>query len=329
MSHRFVVLGCGSIGKRHIRNLIHLGVTEIVAVDPTESRRAEAAELGIKVAASFEEALASRPTACVIASPNKYHRQDLENCLSAKLHTLVEKPLAVTSEGLEAIVSGFEIEGLVGHVGTNFKFHPSFVKMREVLPTIGKVYAARAISGQYLPDWHPWEDYRNGYSARKDLGGGVLLDTHELLYMTWFLGPGEAVASMSSKVSDLEIDTEDLAQVMIKHEGGAISTIQADYLQRTYQRNYEFTGSEGFLRWDVNERAVKRWLKGTGEWTIWEEPRSYDLNQMYVEQTKQFLSAIEDNDPAKVVTPLRDGLAVLKLTEACKRSNQDMAVVTL
>ncbi len=329
MSHRFVVIGCGSIGKRHIRNLLHLGVKDIVAVDPTEPRRAEAAELGVEVAPSFDDALSFGPNACVIASPNKFHRQDLDSCLNARLHTLVEKPLAVTSEGLEATITGFESQNLVGHVGTNFKFHPSFARMREVLPSIGKVYAARAISGQFLPDWHPWEDYRNGYSARKDLGGGVLLDTHELLYMTWFLGPGEAVASLNAKVSDLEIDTEDLAQVIIRHRGGAISTIQADYLQRTYQRNYEFTGSEGFLRWDVNEKAVKRWLKSTGEWTIWEEPRGHDLNQMYIDQTKQFLAAIESGDPSAVSTPLRDGLEVLRLTEACKQSNEEMKVVSL
>lgn len=329
MTHRFVVIGGGSIGKRHIRNLFANGVGHVAAVDPNPDRQAEAKTLGAEAYATFEEALSFKPTACVIASPNIFHADNLRACLTAGLHTLVEKPLAVTSDGLAEIVTEFKAKNLIGHVGSNFKFHPSFRRLKDCLPRIGQIYSARAISGQYLPDWHPWEDYRQGYSANQSLGGGVLLDTHELLYMTWFLGPATAVNCMSGKVSDLEIDTEDLAQLTLRHEAGALSTIQADYLQRTYQRSSEFHGSDGFLKWDVNERTVRLFVKSEEKWTVWEEPRGYDANQMYMEQTRHFLDTITGEANGEFLTPLSDGLAVLRLTEAAKLSQQEARTVTV
>lgn len=329
MTHRFAVIGCGSIGKRHIRNLLACGVRDIVGIDPSPERQAEARVLGVQAAASLDQSPIASLTAAIIASPNIYHRDNLRHCADLGLHVLVEKPLAVSSRGLDEIVTEFESKRLVGHVGSNFKFHPSFARMREELPSIGRVLAARAVSGQYLPDWHPWEDYRQGYSANTSLGGGVLLDTHELLYLTWFVGPAAEVACLNGKVSDLEIDTEDLAQIVLRHRCGALSTIQADYLQRSYHRTYEFTGTEGSLMWDVNAQQVRRYSAASNTWTVWDEPRGYDLNTMYADQTRHFLAAVEAGNPDAVATPLAEGLAVLRLTEAAKLSQAERRIVSL
>jgi predicted dehydrogenase len=216
----------------------------------------------------------------------------------------------------------------VAFVGSNWKFHPSFQKLKLLLDkgAIGRVTSARCQFGQYLPDWHPWEDYRDTYSARRGLGGGVLLDSHEFDYMTWFLGPVRRLVCMADRVSSLEIDTEDTAAVILRFESGAIGEMHLDYTQRAYQRNFEFFGEGGTLRWDIRERAVRLYEVGRGEaWTVFEEPVGYDLNLMYVEEIAHFLDCICRR--ATPITDLRQGVLALKLILAAKASSLDRVAV--
>jgi predicted dehydrogenase len=195
--------------------------------------------------------------------------------------------------------------------------------MKEILESgvIGKVLSARCQFGQYLPDWHPYENYRTSYSARSDLGGGILLDSHEFDYMQWFLGDVSELFCFAGKASNLEIDTEDTAEVLLKFQSGTIAEIHLDYTQRIYQRNYEFFGENGTLKWDFQDRSVRLYLASENKWEIYEEPRNYDLNEMYKEQMKHFLDAIESE--TKTITDIFAGWKTLKLIMAAKESAID------
>ena len=325
----FAVVGCGSIGKRHIRNLIALGQVQVIGVDPSPARQAEAVACGAESAASLEEAIGHGVNVVFVTSPNRFHREALEQAVRAGCHVFMEKPLDVHSEALEPILESLTAQGLVGMMGSNWKFHPSLRRLKTELEagSIGRVLSANMVCGQYLPDWHPWEDYRLGYSARADLGGGVLLDSHELDYATWLLGPAVTVACLAGKISDLEISTEDSASILLELQSGTQVSLQLDYTQRLYRRVYGFNGAEGSLIWDAAERAVRRYQVATGAWTVWEEPRGYDVNTMYLEQTQHFLDAIAGR--VLPITPLTQGLVVLRIIEAAKRSSQNQRFVKL
>lgn len=328
-SMRMVVVGCGSIGKRHLRNLKTIQGMDLIGVDSREDRRREVEnQLAIPTRATLAETLKTRADAVLVATPPRWHVPVALEAVRAGCHLFVEKPLSHTLDGVEELVREVEARGLVGFVGSNWKFHPSFQKMKMLLEkgAIGRVTSARCQFGQYLPDWHPWEDYRETYSARRDLGGGILLDSHEFDYMTWFLGPVQSLACMADRVSALEIDTEDTAAVMLRFASGAIGEMHLDYTQRAYQRNFEFFGEEGTIRWDIRERAVKLFEAGReGAWTVFDEPIGYDLNGMYVDEVRHFLDCI--GRQTTPLTDLRQGLMVLKLILAAKTSSLTSSVI--
>ena len=324
----FAIVGCGSIGSRHIRNLIQCGERNITAVDVSRDRREEAsAAYGVGAAATLDDALKDGANVVFVTLPNAFHYDVLKQAIASGCHVFCEKPLASASDGVDELVAQAREKRLVGFMGSNFKFHPSFSKMKQLIEdgTIGRVLSARALCGQYLPDWHPWEDYRQGYSARSDLGGGVLLDSHEFTYMTWLLGPVSSVACMSDRISDLEIDTEDTASILLKMSSGAQAEIHLDYTQRAYQRSYDLCGSIGSLHWNIRDRCVKVYSADSGVWTVHEEPAYYDLNQMYVEQTRHFLSCLRGE--AEPATTLEEGLRTLRLIEAARQSSRERRFV--
>ena len=173
-----LVVGCGSIGQRHIGNLQRLGIENILAVEPREDqRKAVADRFGIEAAGDLPSALARGAFAALICTPSRLHLGQALAAAEAGCHLFVEKPVANSLEGLERLIETVESRRLASLVGCNFRFHPGLRRVKQLIEdgSIGKVISARADFGQYLPDWHPWEDYRKGYSANRSMGGGVLL----------------------------------------------------------------------------------------------------------------------------------------------------------
>jgi predicted dehydrogenase len=326
---RLLVIGGGSIGKRHAKNLLSLGVNNLVIVEPDQVRALEIQEtLQVKVATSIEAACEqSTFDAAVICSPSRFHPEHALLCSEKGMHLFIEKPAAPSKEGLVALGAVAKNKKIITMVGSNWKFHPMFQKMKTLIDdgVVGKILSARCQFGQYLPDWHPWEDYRRGYSANQKLGGGILLDSHEFDYLTWFLGPVSTLISLSGKVSSLEIDVEDIAETIVRFESGAIGEIHVDYIQRFYQREFEFFGETGSILWNAKDKKVV--LESVGkdaqEFLL---PGDYDTNDMYVEEMKHFLHCVETN--TQTITPLEQGIRVVELILAAKESNQNGRAIT-
>jgi len=321
---KIAVIGCGSIGKRHIRNLLSLNGNDVIAYDKDARKLAEVkADFGIKVLFSLPEVLSLRPSAALVCTPNSLHVPIAHQVAKLGAHLFIEKPLSHNLDGVDRLLTKVNEQKLITMVGCNFKFHPSFKKMKAILESgvLGRVLSARCQFGQYLPDWHPWEDYRTGYSARSDLGGGILLDSHEFDYMQWFLGDVSELFCFAGKVSNLEIDTEDTAEVLLKFQNGTIAGIHLDYTQRAYQRNYEFFGENGTLKWNFQERKVWLYLASENKWEVFEEPRNYDLNEMYKEEMKHYLDSIENEK--ETITDIFAAWKTLKLIMAAKASAED------
>lgn len=320
---KILIIGGGSIGKRHAKNLLSLGEKDITIVEVNPERAAAVEkELSLSTVPSLEAELDKKPDIAFVCSPSIYHLEQAVQCAEAGCDLFVEKPLSHTTNGLKKLTKLVKLKNLVTMVGSNWKFYPLFQKMKEFLDAgaIGKILSARCQFGFYLPDWHPWEDYRKGYSANKNLGGGILLDSHEFDYLPWFVGGNVTqLACIAEKVSDLEIDVEDTAEVVLQFDNGVEASMHLDYIQRFYQRNFEFFGTEGTMIWDTNWKkfVLRGKTQGEKEFPLEE---GYDLNTMYVEEVKHFLECVEGRK--ETITPFSHGVRVVELITAAKRSSE-------
>ena len=273
---RVAVLGQGSIGRRHTAILRDLGC-EPVVYDPA-----------VEGGASSEAEALEGADAAVVASPSSEHERQTLLAIADGVPTLVEKPLALDVRGAERIERAAADAGVSVDVAMNLRHHPGVLGVRDALPAIGRVARASVWCGSWLPGWRPGTDYRTSYSARRDLGGGVLLDAiHEIDYTLWLLGPARRAEGMSAHASSLELDVEDVAHVHIQHESGALSAITLDYVDREYHRGCRIVGDDGTIDWD--------WARGTvrvvGEAGLrTEREAAADAGPTYVAQMERFLA---------------------------------------
>lgn len=322
-----MIVGCGSIGQRHLANLRSLAPVEVVA---WRQRGRDAASLrerfGLEVADTLAGALARRPDFAIVANPTALHVPVALDIARAGVSLFIEKPLSDRLDGVEALIRTVEEKGLVALVGFNLRFHAGLRLVKELLEAgrIGRVLSLRAEVGQYLPDWHPHEDYRESYSARRELGGGVILDlVHELDYARWLLGPVTEVLALAGRVSDLQIETEDVAEIVLRFETGALGSVHLDYLQRSPVRGCRLVGSEGTLAWDYLANEVRLFESRSGEWTcLSQAPR--DRNDMYLAEMAHFLECVAGRE--KPAVTLEDGAAALELALAARRSAEAHAL---
>jgi len=188
------------------------------------------------------------------------------------------------------------------------------------------VVAMRVEVGQYLPDWHPQENYRASYSARRELGGGVILDAiHEIDYARWLLGEVELVACLADKLSRLEIDTEDTAAILFRFRGGALGEIHLDYVQRSYSRGCQIIGDEGTIRWDYSRREVCCDLGSTKQTKLFSNPPGWQPNDMYLDEMRHFLACIEGTEQA--TQDVFEGSRVLELALMAKESAASQTMI--
>lgn len=325
-----LVVGGGPIGRRHLRNLKALGVTDLALVETDEDRRkAVAAELGVQSFAGFDEGIGWAPEFVVVATPTHLHAEQTLAAVRAGLDVFVEKPLSHSPEHLNQIAEIVQRQRLVSLVGCNMRFHPGPAQVKRLLDEerIGRVLFARVHAGSYLPGWRPGADYRTNYAAREETGGGCLLDfIHEIDLTRWYLGEVVEVFCFAGHLSSLEITTEDVAALVCRHLSGAMSEIHVDYVQRSYERGCQIVGERGTIFWDFTGKQV-RWYDGTGgNWTMFEQPEPWEVNQIYVDEMKHFLECIQHRGPT--VLPIPDAVDLMQIVFAAKTSIREGRLVS-
>jgi len=327
---KVLVVGGGSIGRRHLRNLKLLGVDPLGLVEPDPARRADiVSELAAHSFSTLEEGINWQPNFVIIATPTHLHAQQTLAAVRAGLHVFVEKPLCHSSSGLDEIVDIVNRKGLISLVGCNMRFHPGPAKVKELLNDgqIGKVLFARVHAGSYLPDWRPGVDYRANYAAREETGGGCLLDfIHEIDLTRWYLGDVLDVFCMGGHLSSLEIATEDVAALVCRHANGAISEIHVDYVQRSYERGCQIVGESGTIFWDFMGKQVRWFNAGNGQSTLFPQPDSWEVNDIYIDEMKHFMHCVEQHQPS--VLPITDAAAVMQIVFAAKASMREGRLVS-
>jgi predicted dehydrogenase len=242
----------------------------------------------------------------------------------------VEKPLSHLDADLSELSETVQSQKRVSLVGCNMRFHPGPAKIRELMQEgrLGKILFARVHAGSYLPSWRPNSDYRTNYAAREETGGGCLLDgIHEIDLTRWYLGEVVEVFCATAQLSSLEIATEDVAVLLCRHASGAMSEIHLDYVQRTYERGCQIVGEMGSVFWDFNAKQVRWYDAANSQWTIFDQLSGWELNQMYLDETRHFLDCVGTRDPT--VLPIPEAIAVMQIVFAAKVAAREHRAVSI
>jgi len=314
---RVAVVGTGSIGRRHIANLGARGDCEVMAVSE-HSRREHVYPDGtsLRTCHRYEEAL-SWADAVFICNPTALHQQYLEAAIEADRHVYIEKPVAISTAGLAAILAEADRRRRVVTVGTQFRFNHMLLHIRDFLQRgmLGQVLNVYAWSGEHIADYHPKEDYRQSYAARSDLGGGVLLtQIHQLDYLNWLFGPFDNVTAFEVSVPTLGIDVEASVSYQLSGRRDIPVAGHLNYLQRPKCTGMQITGTGGRIEWSYENNSVVFTQADRSSPQVMTE--SFDRNQMFVDIVDDFLTSIRTG--ANTRAPLGDGIEALRLVEAIK-----------
>ncbi|MGA7574961.1 MAG: aminotransferase class III-fold pyridoxal phosphate-dependent enzyme [Terriglobales bacterium] len=330
VEYRALVVGCGSIGRRHARNLKALGVRQLGFCDTSaEALKQCREEVRGEVFGDLGEALQGfRPDIVLICTPPVYHVEEALAALQARAHVFIEKPLSHESSGIQVLMAEARRHDRNVQIGYNMRFHPGLQILKELIDSgkIGRVLWLNAEAGQYLPDWRPWQHYRESYSARNELGGGIILDgSHELDYICWLLGRPTEVTCRAEHLSSLDVDVEDSAWIYLSFPERRRAELHLDFVQRTYSRSCKVVGETGTALWDFNVQEV-RWF--SAEQPGWNAiPYVFETNDMYVAEMVHFLESLGIGTGPMV--DLEQSRDVIRVVEAAKKSSEEGRAQTL
>lgn len=317
-----LVVGGGSIGSRHLRNLNQLGVEHLGVVETDVSRRATlAAGTPATGFSTLQEGLDWAPHFVVVATPTHLHAEQTLEIVRAGFPVFVEKPLSHSPAGVREISDLVSRTKLVSLVACNMRFHPGPAKVKRLVDEgrLGRILFARIHTGSYLPEWRPNTDYRSNYAARVESGGGCIMDCiHEIDLARWYLGEVQSVFCCAGHLSSLEIETEDVAIVVCRHTRGAVSEIHLDYVQRTYERGCQIVGELGSIFWDFNAKSVRWYSAPEKKWTTYPQAEAWEMNQMYMDEMKHFLDCLAERHPTTL--PIPEAAELMGVVFAAKES---------
>ena len=324
---KFLFFGIGSIAKRHIENIAKLEPSaEFFAY---RERSLSLGEFGkkyrIEIFNKLDDVFSQKYDAAFITNPSSLHMPFVLLAAENNCNLFIEKPVSNNLDDIDKLTEIVRSKNLITFVAYNMRFHPAIKKIKETLNKLGKLYFARLQVGEYLPDWHPNEHYSEGYSARKELGGGAILTMiHEIDYLLWLKHNPNRVYSMMTKVSNLKIDVEDNVELILGYEDGFIAEINLNYLMRKHSRICQIVGENGMLEWDYYKNSLN-FHNNKEEKIIWQN-KSFKRNDMFLEEMKHFLACIKENKKTDI--DLNEGLKSLRIVMAAKESNQYDKVIT-
>jgi predicted dehydrogenase len=317
-----LIIGYGSIGKRHVDNLLKLKkiAQVIVCSNHLDSFKNHPEKEKLKLVRSLEElsTMASNGGQfdfAIVANETYKHVETANTLVESGIHLFIEKPIsdAVTKAlPLKKIAEKHNIKIFVAY---NFRFLGAiqYIKNQVSSEAIGSLYFAEIEVGQYLPSWRPLSDYRESYSARKEQGGGVALDlSHEIDYMRYLFGDPVSWKIMKSKVSDLDINSEDIFKGIYRFSSGFLCSVHTDYIRHNKKRRINIVGSKGTLECDFIKKYIKI-KKNSGEASLFEDASLFDVDESYKSELNHFIECIEKDKTPQIT--LDDGIEVLKLIE--------------
>lgn len=303
---RALIIGLGSIARKHIAALREIDPeAEIAALRSSHNSHPE---LHVTNLFTVEEAKAFAPDFVIISTPTSKHTESIRTALQLKVPLFIEKPLIHSLDDL-SIISEIEASGILHYVACNLRFLDCLNFVKKATETRGtRINEVNSYCGSWLPGWRPGTDFRNIYSARPEMGGGVHIDLiHEIDYIYWIFGQPSAISGIRRSNSSLEIEAIDYANYCLSYPDFCASVI-LNYYRRDYKRTLEIVWEDETWLVDLRKNQVTR--EGR---VIFESPHS--ILDTYTSQLIYFTNLIKDgashsfNEVSDAVNTLRIALS--------------------
>ena len=296
---KVLIAGTGSIGKRHIRNIQMLDkYVEFVFLRYGARQDALSTALNAHVVSNISEIESLAVDWAVVATPSALHTQLIVDLIEMSVPMYIEKPVVTFEKDVALVrdVLGKRQYQQTTLVGCNLRFLPSLIKLKTMLDTgvIGDVVRATFQVGQWLPDWRPGQDYTQSYSAKPELGGGVIMDLiHEFDAARWLFGDFDSVHAFVSSCPTLNIQSEAVASIIMKGRNTPLVSINLDYVARNPIRCYEFIGNQGTIVWDLIRKKLILYSPDENIVNIRNEYFDFDVGETYKVAMRTFVNAVQ------------------------------------
>ena len=323
----FLVIGLGSMGKRRIRCLKTLACNEIIGFDLREDRRKECEEkYQIETVKNINKIDLSLISAMVISVPPELHLDYIDIAIANEIPAFIEA--GVISHHTKEAIKLNESKSIFLAPSCTLKFHPVVKDIKEILRSgkYGKITNFTFHSGQYLPDWHPWEDVKDFYVSNRETGGAREIVPFELTWLIDVFGLPKEIKGFFSKTMNVGADIEDTYAFNIRFENG-IGSVIVDVVGRFATRNLIVNLEKAQIRWNWEEGTLKVFEAEQNRWIHYYQPEGkaelgYNKNiieQMYVDEIRAFIDGIKDK--AKYPNSIEKDLQVLELLDAIENSD--------
>lgn len=326
---KFLIVGLGSMGKRRIRNLQYLKAGTIIGFDTREDRAKEAeGKYKIRAFTDFDDAMKENPDALVISTPPDLHMKYARIAAVNNKHFFTEA--SVVDEGMDELIKLCKGKKIVAAPSCTMRFNSSIQEIKKVVDEgeIGKPLAFTYHSGQYLPDWHPWEDYRKFYVAKRETGAAREIVSFELVWLTWVFGNIDTISCFNGKTSILDIDIDDLYQIIMRFKNGVFGHMQVDVVSRVADRSCKIFGEKGVIFWNWGE-DVKVYMTKDKQWRSYQEEKGTSVEgyaekikeEPYIEEMNSFVEAIRKS--REYPYTIEEDREILKWLYAAEKSSKE------
>jgi len=313
---KFLVMGCGSIGTRHIASLKALvPQAAIDAFDPQPDRLKKAVQK-FHVNPIRDNAIDSTYDCVFICTPPVLHVELAIRALKSGSNVFIEKPLSSDLNGIEKLQGLVKSKQLLAFVGYNLRFNKGVNMVRQMVKNrkFGRILHASAYFGSYLPGWRPGQDYKKSYSARKDLGGGIIYDgSHEIDYMAWLFGRPLSIQSEFVVTDTLSADSEGIADIVLKFQKNILGYIHLDFVRRDWRRALELLCENGIIQWALPDSRIRTFNVRTKLWRTTRVDET--LNDMYVKEIRHVMKCLETKSRSEIID-LENGISTLRMCVA-------------
>src|SRR3989339_755050 len=323
---KILVIGYGSIGKRHAKNLIDLGCQVVLLRHSNNNPNKD----GYREYYSIKEAIEAEGAldGAVVCSPTAKHLDDVAILVERNIPFLLEKPPA------HDLAAAFEMKKIIDKfvkydIAYNLRYYSLLSFMKDFLPKLGGIYSVRAHVGSYLPNWRKNVDYRETISAKSELGGGVHIElVHEIDYLLWFFGLPRRVFASINKISALEISSDDLSLAIFDYGGRMMVELHMDYLSHKPLRGLQVIAENGTLEADLNEASIQYYEKTKGSADeVFKLPEGPRFAETYIDEIRNFIGIIRGE--GKPLVDIDSAVNVMRVVDAMERSSKEEKWISL
>lgn len=295
---KILICGLGSIGLRHTKNLLKLGYKDILLF--TSRKIIEKKLKNLKTFNSLDGALKEKPNLVLICNSTHLHEDIIITCLKNNTNVFIEKPVGFNKKKLEKISRLIKKKQNINNmVGYMMRFHPAIIKLKELLKSneIGNVFHFSSCWGEYLPNWHKEEIYKNSYAANKSMGGGVSLTlSHDLDLSCYLFNKIKKVEVIKNNINSLKINAESSVDFLVSFEKNINGFIHLDYLQKKPVRNLVVTGTEGSIEFNYYKNQIKISKNNKQKKILF---KKFKRNHLFINEMKYVLESIKSKKKMK------------------------------